>query len=365
MPNNFDLNQGLSGKYSILKIFHHPEKMRSFLEEKVKSPVAVRFKPTNRCDDACFYCVYEHSFSSIHPSMKRKDELPREKVMQILSNLSDFGVGAVTYSGGGEPLLHPDITDFFRKTLESKMGLSIITNGHNLQGEKAEILSEADWVRISIDYCDASMLKKIRRRNEKVFRQTKENLYKFAKIKGSNCDLEANCVIHEHNYSRLSDIAHFLKEQGIKNVRFAPCWFPNFEGYHKKFKKVVTEQIEKARQQFADETFNIGSTYNKYFLNNAKFVERPKKCYWMQIVPVIGADNNVYTCHNKAYDNSGMIGTIKDKSFEDLWFSPKTAEFFRKFDPKKKCQHECSSHERNILITEAIACADPKLNRYP
>jgi dTDP-4-dehydrorhamnose reductase len=37
----------------------------------------------------------------------------------------------------------------------------------------------------------------------------------------------------------------------------------------------------------------------------------------MQTVPVIGADLKVYACHNKAYDHTGEIGSLKDKNFNN------------------------------------------------
>ena len=38
----------------------------------------------------------------------------------------------------------------------------------------------------------------------------------------------------------------------------------------------------------------------------------------MQVVSVIGADCNVYNCHNKAYDKTGRVGSIKNQKFSDL-----------------------------------------------
>ncbi len=364
VKNKFDLNQGITGKYSILKVFHHPKKTDSFLNGKTSAPVCVRFKPTNRCDHNCFYCVYESSFSGIHQNMSRFNELSREKVMEVLDNLKEMGVLSVTYSGGGEPLLHPNITEALRKTLDLGIGLSMITNGSNLSDENAELLARANWVRVSIDYCDAEMMEKIRGQGVQKFEQTAMNLRNFADKKEENCDFEANCVIHEHNFNRLYDIAKFLKGLGIENVRFAPCWSPEFEKYHSGLKEVVAEQITLAKQ-LADENFKVGSTYEKYFSTNADPSERPERCYWMQVVPVIAADYNVYPCHNKAYDPDAIIGSIMNKSFKELWFSEETSKFFKEFNPKNSCNHECSSHERNVLIGEWVSCVDPKLNRYP
>ena len=74
----------------------------------------------------------------------------------------------------------------------------------------------------------------------------------------------------------------------------------------------------------------------------------------MQTVPVIGADLNVYACHNKAYDKTGCIGSIKDMRFPELWFSAATKEYMTKFNAKTTCMHECSNDRKNILINEVV-----------
>lgn len=74
----------------------------------------------------------------------------------------------------------------------------------------------------------------------------------------------------------------------------------------------------------------------------------------MQTVPVIGADLGVYTCHNKAYDRSGLIGSIGDKSFKDLWFSEEAKNLMTSFNARHKCLQECSNERKNILINSVI-----------
>ena len=74
----------------------------------------------------------------------------------------------------------------------------------------------------------------------------------------------------------------------------------------------------------------------------------------MQTVPVLGADLGVYACHNKAYDSTGMIGSLKDQSFKELWFSQETKDYMMNFNAKRTCLHECSNDRKNILINEVV-----------
>ncbi len=73
----------------------------------------------------------------------------------------------------------------------------------------------------------------------------------------------------------------------------------------------------------------------------------------MQILPVIGADLNIYPCQDKAYNlDEGLIGSIKDVRFKDFWFSDKN-KFF-KINPFKSCDHHCVANAKNRLILDYL-----------
>ena len=137
---------------------------------------------------------------------------------------------------------------------------------------------------------------------------------------------------------------------GINNIRFSPVWTPDFYDYHKDIMNEVRELLNTARQQFSSDTFFVYDSYN------ISSMARPRcyhKCYFMQIVSVIGADLNVYNCHNKAYDETGKIGSIKDQKFSDLWFLEETKKYFEEFDGMT-CKHQCANDKKNIFIHEII-----------
>ncbi len=139
-----------STPYSQLKIFYHQETLKRLLNGERCSPVYIRIKPTNRCNHNCNYCHYKNAYLDLD-QYSPVDEIPRDKMLQIVQDMADMGVKAVTFSGGGEPLLYPYIEETMERLLENGIDLSVITNGSLLRGKKAEILAHAKWVRISID----------------------------------------------------------------------------------------------------------------------------------------------------------------------------------------------------------------------
>lgn len=352
-------------KYSDYKIFHFQDKVNSFLKGEITAPIYVRIKPINLCNHGCFFCAYstgfrvkdggeqEHIISGMHEDMKEDDIIPTEKMIEILHDLSSMGTKAITYSGGGEPLMHKDIVQIMQKTLDLGLDLSIITNGQNLAKERAKVLRNAKWVRISMDYSNGVQMKRFRNVPEKSFNGVLKNIKEFSVIKSEDCDLGVNYIVHKNNLKGLYDFTLKLKEAGVENVRFSPMYVDNFYEYHSEIADQVNDELKEI-SRLIDGKFTVNTTYNISPGSSHSKMRSYEKCHIMQTVPVIGADLGVYTCHNKAYDQTGLIGSIKDQSFRSLWFSNEAKSFMGKFNAKHKCMHECSNDRKNILINSVI-----------
>jgi len=332
-------------KYSDYKIFFRQEKINSFLDGQITAPPYVRIKPINLCNHGCFFCAYstgfrvkdggdmEHVNTHMHEDMKESDEIPTVKMLEILDDLASIGTKAVTYSGGGEPLMHKDIVQIMQRTLDNGIDLSIITNGQNLVKERAEVLAKAKWVRVSMDYTSPAEFHKFRNVPEKGFNSILNNILNFSKIKNKDCDLEVNFIVHKDNCHNLYEFAILLKNAGVENVRFSPMYIPDFYEYHSTIESHVNSELKRIAA-LVDETFTVNTTYNINPGSSHSSIRAYGKCYAMEIVPVIGADQNIYTCHNKAYDTAGCVGSIKDKKFSEVWFGYETKQFMEKFNPK-------------------------------
>lgn len=352
-------------RYGGLKVIWHPDKLKDLLNGKVSAPIYIRFKPTNRCNHHCEFCSYDPKTGDItvRDEMKdRNDEIPKEKMLEILSDFKDMGVKAVTFSGGGEPLVYPYIIEAMEKVLEYGINLSIITNGQNLDGKRAELLAKANWVRISSDASDAKSFSEIRCVPEDWFYKLTENIRSFAKIKNPNCELGINFVVHKKNADQVYRSVKHFKELGVNHIKITPMWISNFLEYHKPINETVLDQIARAKKDFADDNFAVYDTYEADFSGCSVAERTYKRCYIMQTVPVIGANCKVYFCHDKAYASDGVLGDIKNKSFKELWFSKEAAKIFKNFNPQERCRHHCANDSKNKLINEAVACYGDDVN---
>jgi len=352
----------MEGVYNHSKIAFHKTKLESLARGEITAPIYVRVKPTNKCNHRCFYCSYDPEFGYLLSEKKElTDELPKEKMREILTDFKKIGVKAITYSGGGEPLVYPFIEEALKKTLDLGIDLSIITNGQRLNGEIAELLAQSEWVRVSADYCTPKLFVSHRRIPEIFFAQEIENIANFAKIKKPECELGINFLITHRNADAIYNSAVFFKDLGVNHIRFSPIYVPQgnelssggSETYHAPIKERVLEQIERAKE-LETNYFKVFNFYETDFDSVIKSVRRYPRCFMMETVPVIAANQNVYFCHDKAYSDSGLIGSIKDKSFQEMWFSKETAQRFKTFKPQESCRHHCTADGRNLSIIEMI-----------
>src|SRR3989344_1081482 len=254
--------------YSKDKIFHHPEKIESIVTGNVTAPVSVRIKPTNICNHGCFYCTYadrrgggKSSFSGIHEETNVRDSIPREKMMEILDDFSEIGVKAITYSGGGEPLLYKYIQETLETTLKKGIDLAMITHGQFLMDSKAESLRHAKWVRISQDAINSEEFSRIRNMDGDTLEKIKRNATEFVKIKDRDCVLGINFVVSKENKNHIYEGARMWKEIGVNYVRFSPVWGPDFLNYHSDHRKYVEEQISLARSDFEGKGFDVHDSF--------------------------------------------------------------------------------------------------------
>lgn len=341
--------------YDKSKLAFHKGKLEALARGEITAPVYVRIKPTNRCNHACFYCPYiPGSSAPVSETVDLKDEIPFGKLVEVLSDFQEIGVKAVTYSGGGEPLIHPSIAEIMRRTLDNKIELSMITNGQELYGKRAEILSQSGWVRVSSSESDAETFKEARKRPESWFYVLGKNIKDFARIKKPGCELGINFVVQKTNAEKVYRSVEYFRDLGAGHIKITPCWFPNFLEYHSEIKHLVLEQIARARQDFECSSFRVYDTYDNDFRLTGINERTYPRCHVLQIVPVIGADSNVYFCHDKTYSKNGVLGSIRNRSFKELWFSEEAAKIIRSFDPRKGCRHHCTYDRVNLNAQEML-----------
>lgn len=346
--------------YSNLKIFGHLEEVHKVKRGERIAPIYVRIKPTNRCNQNCYYCHYKNPYLELD-QYHSADEINREKMLEIIQDFKDIGVKAVTFSGGGEPLLYPYIEETMEAVLNAGIDLSVITNGSLLTDKKAELLSRAKWVRISLESGCSETYSEIRGVKEDVFHKLCENIKSFAKIKNKDCELGVNCVIGPNNYREIYQTGQLMCELGCNHIKYTALMSNDAKKMHAPFKEEVIEQIHKLMEENTGD-FKVINLYESDFDSNAVFGRNYDHCAVKDYVAVIAANSKIYYCHDKAYLSAGEIGDISRKSFKDVWFSEETTRKFEMFNPQEICKHHCVYDDRNEMLNRFYSLDEQHIN---
>jgi MoaA/NifB/PqqE/SkfB family radical SAM enzyme len=339
--------------YSDLKIFQHTDKIADLLEGKRTAPIYIRIKPINRCNQNCYYCAYKGENVSEDRSFDQTAMIPKEKMRQIIDDISEMGVKAVTFSGGGEPLIYPYIEETLESVKRKGIDYAIITNGQALEGKKAELLADAKWIRVSLESSCADTYAKIR--GVHTFDQVIDNIRNFVKIKKSTCTVGINCVVTKDNYTEIYDLCRLIAEIGADNIKLAPrCLDGDLREYHKPIEHTVKEQIMRAKADFENDRFTIIDKYDGDAGLEEHYCKPYHRCRIQEVFTVIGADCKVYFCHQRAYTKGGDIGSLEHQSFKELWYAEETFRKVREFDACKECNFRCVFDEKNVLLNNLM-----------
>ena len=339
-----------------MKIFRFKNKLDSLPREsgEILPPIHIRIKPTNVCGHNCKYCAYRADNLQLGKDMNVRDYIPKEKMMEIVDDISDMGVKSVTFSGGGDPFYYPYLLETVKRLSNTNVKFASLTNGGKLKDEIAEIFAHmAIWLRVSMDGWDDESYSHYRKVSKGEFSKIMNNMENFKKL-GGKCYLGVSLIIDRENASHVYEFVGRLKNIGVNSVKISPCIVSNSglenNAYHQSIFDMVKESVRRAIADFSDRDFEI---FDSYHALDDKFKKDYDWCPYLQILPIIGADLNIYPCQDKAYNfDEGLIGSIKDQRFKDFWFSNKS-KFF-KINPSEVCNHHCVANEKNKMILEYL-----------
>ncbi len=111
-------------------------------------PWHLEVHPTNRCNVRCFFCINEfHRPCSDHAT------LPWDKLGPLLEQLADRDLKMMRLSGGGEPLVYPQVRELLELMARRKIRIvDLNTNGTRLKDLAREILAvPTDLITVSLN----------------------------------------------------------------------------------------------------------------------------------------------------------------------------------------------------------------------
>lgn len=230
---------------------------------KIIPPIHPQFIPTNKCNLKCKFCSCSGE--------DRKIEMGLELAKETVNVLDNLGMHAVTITGGGEPLCHPDIGKIIDLFSELGVEVGLVTNGTLL--DSTDYIKFLTWCRIShgssrpFDQKYQNMLSKVINRYTHVG-------WAFSYV-----------ATYDGQIDDIINVVKFANDKEFTHVRIVSNILdPNAE---------LIDDIKEKLSDNVDDSLVIYQARDK--------PKRGSDCYICYLKPVIAADGGVYTCCGAQY----------------------------------------------------------------
>src|SRR5512139_1310988 len=109
------------------KLLHHLDRLYAIQRGAIAPPVNIEIDLSNRCSLGCEWChfAYTHTRGPLAGKRDKPDaSIPGGDLMdtylarRIIDQLAENGVRSVTWTGGGEPTLHPHFNEIIEYTAQ-------------------------------------------------------------------------------------------------------------------------------------------------------------------------------------------------------------------------------------------------------
>jgi MoaA/NifB/PqqE/SkfB family radical SAM enzyme len=354
----------LNNIYSTNKIIFHPEILTNLKKGIQTNPIQLHLMPDNRCNHSCNFCSYKLFKNKNNERFDCKSYIPKEKILELIDDFSDMGGKAIEITGGGCPLIYPYKTELINKIIEKGLDYALVTNGTLLTEDFAKIIApKISWVRISIDAGKESTYTTIRCSKKDDFKKALNSIVLFRKYaQHKEFKLGVGFVITNDNYLEVYDACKLFKDLGADNVRISAIFHPDgIKYFSKKVLKIGTDLSKKA-ETLNNSTFKVYNLFSERILNLETAVQDYKFCGTKELLCVVGGNCEVYLCCSLAFNKKGLIGSIKNQSFKELWSSKEKTDMFNNFNVQKRCTYACLYEQRNKYINDLIENNQPHVN---
>lgn len=332
------------------KVLYHLEELVQLKQGFTKAPINVEIDLTNRCNHGCSWChfAYTHTKGPLANSVKPKgyidtgDVFDTTLLTDILYQLKMIGVKSVTWTGGGEPTLYPQIIDVIEFTHSIGLDQGIYTNGSFINEELASILkAKTTFIYVSLDECTREDFKQSKGIDR--FTKVLEGIERLVKSEGKST-IGLGFLLHYNNYQKVDEMTTLGKKLNVDYIQFRPIINYNLDN----------PSILQANPDWID--YVVSSKDSFVILDRDRFTDYQnwqghgyKTCNWSALQTVITPNGKVWTCVNKRGIESALLGDLTQESFASIWNrsgKPCTVD--------SMCRIMCRGHQANKTLNKIL-----------
>lgn len=340
-----------------IKLFQHLPTLQAIREGKRPPPVNVEIDLSNRCSLGCEWChfAYTHTRGPLAGKVDRPagaisggDLMDRDLAWSILHQLYATGAKSVTWTGGGEPTLHPSFDNIVRYAAGLGLEQGMYTHGGHINPERAQLIKDMfTWVFISLDECTPESYAKSKGVNR--FDKAIEGIWNLVKADGK-ATIGVGFLLHKDNWRDTHKMVNLGRSLDVDYVQFRPTilYQQDAPGEVAENTNWITNAMAHLnayqRDPFVIADLDRFAMYRDW--NGHGY----STCFWSALQTVITPNGMVWRCTNKREHPSALLGDLTVDSFADIWQrsgGPCTVD--------AECRILCRGHIANLPLQTIMA----------
>ncbi len=324
------------------KILSHTDKLAVHRRTELSPPVTVEFDLTNICQHRCPRCVGGRDNTAT---------LSLAKALQVVAELSEYGVKGLVFTGGGDPLVHREAVEIIEHAARLCLEVGLITNGQAIAADKDKatlLVGACRWIRVSIDAGDPETYRHVHgvdRFNDAW--AAVRHLANAAVECAQWPTIGVGYLIGFETVDGMVRATQLARDAGAAYIQFRPFVEEATEAFD------LTTVLATCRA-FETETFRVGYVQHKYD-GPRRLMRQYSRCHGCYFTSVIQADGNVVLCCLHRGNPQFYGGSIHEKPFREIWEGDALARL-RQIDPTK-CPPLCRHDTLNEFVD---LCMQPK-----
>lgn len=317
MGNEFDA-------FNSWKVLAHSDKIDKIVHnEALPYPVNWHIYASNVCCFNCNFCI-----------MKSEKEqygvkLERPVLEKAIHDARRTGARLIHFSGGGEPLMHPDLSDAIRMTTNNGMKVALSTNGYYLERLSAQV----DHLRISLNAGTEQSHARIMQGPKDAWSKVIKNV-KDAVNSRKGARIGLGFVLTHENFEEVDDFVAVAEECGVDFVHIRPGYWPEHNNEIIDAMNRVSPRSDKVKVYAIRDKFTGFWDKDKY------------PCRASPLFAVLSADGSFLLCQDRL---DLRWGDYNKMTFEEIWHSQEHHDLIKQ---AQTCKIRCVESKANQIIHE-------------
>lgn len=265
----------------------------------------------------------------------------------IVDQLADAGVDSITWTGGGEPTLHPHFAEIIEYA-DGKVAQGVYTHGgHIVDKDLARLLKRTmTFVYVSMDAATPEAYKRDKGVNR--FDKVCDGIRALRAADG-DATVGVGYLVTADNWMQAGVAVEVVGSLGADYIQFRPTI--NYEQDNPNELCEDTSWMDAALGYIQTLTGGLPIEIDaRRFRGYQDWESHPyPTCWWSALQSVITPSGAMWTCVNKREHPAALVGELAKESFADIWARRQVAQV------DGDCRVMCRGHVANLALNDIFA----------